>query len=446
LPGGRIAIALQPGLGFHCAMLSVLVRAAVCLALATPAVADLRLLTFTPSDADFPNPERGWWVFAADDFAKAGEEDFAGLAAEGLTVAYGIVRLDDYRETGLPPELLADLDQRFAWSRDHGVKIILRFAYNYPDTAFDYETAKDAPLPIVLQHIDQLAPVIAANADTVLAFQAGFIGAWGEWHTSSNSLDRWEARVTIGEALFRSVPKPIPIQFRYPPDALSWHGDRKPGVHNDCFLSSPTDVGTYSEDPAQRRNERAEVAERSDNTFFSGETCDAEADLARYGCDAVLAEGAAFHLSALGRDYYEAFHQNWRAEGCYAEVALRLGYRLRLVELEIGDTGDLRLRLANDGWARPVQARPLLVTAYAGGQATGQARFAGTLDRIGGGETVEMTAKLPPLVSADRLCLSAPDQSPRLAANPSFAIRFANANGKTGGWDAELAAFCIDLD
>jgi hypothetical protein len=421
-----------------------MLRIACCLIwLASAGAAEV--IRFAPSDANIPNPERGWWLFAADDFASATEEDIAGISAEGVTVAYGIVRLDDYRDGPLPEGIMADLDESFAMARKHGLKIILRFAYNYPGNSFDYETAKDAALPVVLGHIDQLAPMLAANGDTILVMQAGFIGAWGEGHTSSNGLDTPKAKATIRDALDAAVPAAIPLQWRYPPDILPWK-NRRMGFHNDCFLSSSTDVGTYDEDPGLRAKQRAAMATLTDRTYFSGETCDADASAARTDCMSILTEGADFHLSALNRDYYEAFHKAWKAGGCYAEVSNRLGYRLRLVEAEIGADGGLRLKIANDGWARPVQPRSVIVTAYRQTQAIGQTRFLGALSDIGAGESASLKARLPRLAEADRLCFSAPDLSPRLAEDPAYAIRFANADGPGQDWDASQAAFCTDLN
>lgn len=420
------------------------IAALLCL-LAAPALAEPRTILFAPSAADFPNPERGWWVFAADDFAGATEDDLAAVAARGLTVAYGIVRLDEYREAPLPEGFLTDLEGSFALARKHGLKIILRFAYNYPGSSSDYENAKDAPMPVVLGHIDQLAPVIAANADTILAFQSGFIGAWGEGHSSSNQLDTPEAKARIRDALYAAVPESIPLQWRYPPDILSWTGDRRMGFHNDCFLSSPTDVGTYSEDPATRDTQRTAMAALTDSHYFSGETCDADAPAIRTDCASILREGAEFHLSALNRDYYEAFPKAWANEGCYPEVSRQLGYRLRLVDATI--SGDnLTLRIANDGWARLVQPRAVIAMHYLAGEAVGRTVLRGSLDRIGPGDVMDLNGTISGLASADRLCLSAPDESPRLASDPAYAIRFANADVPGQGWEQALAAFCITLD
>ncbi|NJM82312.1 MAG: DUF4874 domain-containing protein [Tabrizicola sp.] len=264
---------------------------------AMPALAETRVVTFAPTDAELANPERGWWLFASDNFAGATEEEIADTAALGVSVAYGIVRLDEYRDTDLPDGFMVDLEDSFALARKHGLKIILRFAYNYPDNSRDYAGAEDAPLPRVLAHIRQLAPLIAANADTIVAMQAGFIGAWGEGHSSSNRLDSAEAKAAIRDALYAALPEGIPLQWRYPPDILGWPAG-KMGFHNDCFLSSATDVGTYDEDDETRAEERKAMADLTDSTYFSGETCDAEPDQIRNSCEAILSEGAEFHLSA----------------------------------------------------------------------------------------------------------------------------------------------------
>ena len=78
------------------------------------------------------------------------------------------------------------LNSIFADIREAGVKAIIRFAYNqgpYPDSEPDASKAQ------ILRHIEQLAPLLQNNADVIAWLEAGFIGAWGEWHTSTNGLD-----------------------------------------------------------------------------------------------------------------------------------------------------------------------------------------------------------------------------------------------------------------
>ncbi|WP_438875234.1 DUF4832 domain-containing protein, partial [Bacillus cereus group sp. Bce033] len=76
--------------------------------------------------------------------------------------------------------------------------------------------------------------------------------------------------------------------MRYPGHLIGWHPQppteaqafdgsavSRLGAHNDCFLASATDVGTYSEDPVQRERERDYVAAVASIAPFGGETCNA---------------------------------------------------------------------------------------------------------------------------------------------------------------------------
>ena len=50
--------------------------------------------------------------------------------------------------------------------------MILRFAYSLAM----YEP--DAPLAVILQHLDQIKPILQEYKDVIAVLQAGFIGSW----------------------------------------------------------------------------------------------------------------------------------------------------------------------------------------------------------------------------------------------------------------------------
>ena len=52
----------------------------------------------------------------------------------------------------------AKLNTGFANLRKQGLKAVVRFAYNYPETESDYLNAQDATLSRVKRHIAQLQP------------------------------------------------------------------------------------------------------------------------------------------------------------------------------------------------------------------------------------------------------------------------------------------------
>jgi hypothetical protein len=49
---------------------------------------------------------------------------------------------------------------------------------------------RDAQLSVILAQLDQLKPLLSAHVDVITAVDAGFIGAWGEWHVSQRDYDQ----------------------------------------------------------------------------------------------------------------------------------------------------------------------------------------------------------------------------------------------------------------
>ncbi len=428
-----------------------------------PALAGAR--DYPASTADIRNPERGFWRFAAKDFAAVTKGELADIRSDGMTLAYGVVRLDDFRSKQLTDKLLKSLDAAFAKTRKAGLKVILRFAYNYPANEHEYKNAKDAPLDVVLKHIAQLKPVLAENADVVAVLQAGFIGAWGEGHTSSNKLTKPANKAKIRDALLKALPDGRMLQWRYPADVIDWSPEppapgtlARIGVHNDCFMSSNTDVGTYASNRKTRERQRAYVSQLSRATFFGGETCAVGSGSERMSCADIRSEGPQFHLSALNRDYNAKFMKTWKQEGCFDEVSRAMGYRLVLKRAEAPDTavtsGTARVtvRIENAGWARLTNPRPFQLVATH--RASGKSFVTTTAADIRDVEPEDAAPRAFAFdwaVPADAptgpydLALALPDAAPSLGDNPRYAVRFANGSGADFGWDADTGRYRLGL-
>jgi len=425
--------------------------------------------TFAATDDDFANPERGMYVWAADDLAAWTQAQADAQFAAGYRLVYAPVRLDAHAGQALPATLLGDLAEGFAKARRAGLKVIPRFLYNYPAGETAYRSAQDAPLERVVGHIGQLKPVLAANADVIAYLQAGFVGAWGEWHTSSNDLTVPASRTRIRDALLGALPPDRFLQLRYPAYLMAWapqparwrdgSAASRIGVHNDCFLASSTDVGTYSEDAALRRRERQYVAALARTAPFGGETCnpaDAVNPTPRTNCDDILREGRQFGLTYLNHSYYRnLFHTRWEAQGCMAQIRRSMGYRFELLRLRhsaaiaSGQSGELALTLRNSGWARAFNPR--------GVQLVLRHRVSGAVLRIAlasidprawlAGHTSQVRARFAvpgatPAGAYDVL-LALPDGAASLAGDVRYSVRPANADdaASSQGWDATLGAF-----
>jgi len=425
--------------------------------------------TFAESKEAFPNPERGFYRAAPGYLEQLDAAFLDGAYRDGYRLIYARINLEPYRNRPLPPAFLDKLEAGFAAARHAGVKLIVRPVYNYPHGETDYHSAQDAPLPLVLHHIEQLKPVLRSNADVIAFVQAGFVGAWGEWHTSSNGLAETGPRTAIKDALLAALPADRFVQFRYPPYIREWMpqlpGADAPrtgmriGFHNDCFMASTTDVGTYSEDARARAAEQDYTDRLGDVAPFGGETCnpaDEGGATPRTACAYILREGARYNLTYLNDGYYRRiFHDNWIAGGCYEEVAGRMGYRLRLLDaahrgrVTPGETFELTVTLRNDGWARPFNPRGvelLLRNPRTGAVTRLPARGVdpfqwtpGTTQHLALGMTVPGD-----IAPGDyELLIALPDPAPRLHDDPRYAIRPANADdpARAQGWDDALGAF-----
>ncbi len=431
--------------------------------LAAPAASFGATTTFTGSEVPFPNPERGFYRAGQGSLDRFDPAFLADAFQDGYRLIYARIDLSPYRDRALPPAFLDRLGAGFAAARVAGVKLIVRAVYNYPHGETDYRGAQDAPLPIVLRHIAQLGPVLRANEDAIAFVQAGFVGAWGEWHSSSNRLAEPAARTKIKDALLRAVPADRFVQFRYPPYVREWMplpvARARIGFHNDCFLASRTDVGTFSEEAGPRAAEQDYIDRIGDVAPFGGETCNPADDPGaqpRTECSDILREGARYNLSYLNADYYRPlFHTSWIAGGCMDEVSARMGYRLRLIGLTHADRAvpggrlALRLTLRNDGWARLYNPRALVILLRDLWTAASVPLPASAVDlttlRPGKTEVVSLNLSMPRRVAPGRYMVSIafPDPSARLADDPRFAIRPANGDDAARGqrWDADAGAF-----
>lgn len=95
-----------------------------------------------------------------------------------------------------------------------GKKTVLRFAY---EKDFMGRSPIGPTAGQILQHLDQLKPILEANKDLILVMQAGLIGAWGEWHSSIHGIENSEeAKKTILEKLLSVVPEEKNVQVRVP--------------------------------------------------------------------------------------------------------------------------------------------------------------------------------------------------------------------------------------
>ncbi len=337
---------------------------------------------FQESISNFCNPERGFHHYTHLESLSAG--DVGNLREQGITLILGKVDAEEFRNaTNLSLTFLNQIRNGFELARANGLKVNFRMTYtNEPDHAWYL----DAPKNNILNHIQQLGPVWEANKDVINLVEAGFIGPWGEWHSSN--LANTEDERDILQQILTYLPSERMVVVREPVhkrniytnsstpggyeslDVLSAFSKSmlaRTGFHNDCFLSSPDDVGTYITPGWSRNAEIAYIGNETLYTPFGGETC-ALSD--ESFCSQAIDEMERLHASYLNMDYDTNVIIRWRSSGCLEEIKRRLGYRFILQksavseEVKPGGILNVRWELTNAGFASPFNERPVRLVLF----------------------------------------------------------------------------------
>ena len=120
--------------------------------------------------------------------------------------------LTEFADRPVSDEKLSLLQESFDNLRRRGLKAVLRFAYER-----DMGLKEGPTLDWILRHIDQLQPLLRRNVDVIYVLQAGFIGAWGEWHSAARiAQDDYVARAAIIKRLLEALPEERMLQVRVP--------------------------------------------------------------------------------------------------------------------------------------------------------------------------------------------------------------------------------------
>jgi hypothetical protein len=462
----------------------------------TPPTTDTVL--YKESDKDFPNPERGFYRVAetyANNYEPLDVDQMKAWrtlqqADDGnykvySTLVFRNIVLEGYANKNLSQDLLNNIDNDFKAARDAGMKLIIRFCYtvtansgNCPE-GFICPKYGDAPKNMVLSQIAQLKPLLQDNADVIACLQMGFIGTWGENYYSDHFGDpssngkgqlvdkNWGDKNEILKALLGALPQSRMIQVRTPQmkqryvygvnaltssppltDAEAFTGTdaARIGFHNDCFLSSPNDYGTYddygnSSSPRTDAYSILHVYAAADGkyTVVGGETCD-DTYSPENNCEnsgKAQTEMQHMHYSFLNCAYNNDVNNDWQDGGCMDAIKKDLGYRFVLqsavfpkTPIKAGMQLSFILNIKNAGYASPYNERPLQVIMR---NKHTKAEIVFAVDEdvrkwytgLHGVTVKFITDKNMPGGEYEVL-LNLPDAAASLAVNPAYSLRLAN--------------------
>lgn len=435
---------------------------------------------FTETDEIFVNPERGLYsqsYFLSSDLSSHANATVINNLRDSkykMSLYLHSYYLTDYMECDIPQEFLDRLEYNMNALREGGGKVVLRFSYK------SSMEIKDKPWNAtpewIHRHIDQIAPYLQKHSDVILCVQCGLLGSWGEWYYTDNGYKQnptkdsdYEMRWEVLEHMLRVVPEDRQVALRTPmfkrrylkmrgdttssplTEAEAYQNTYKARIcaHNDCFVSSSSDVGTYNS-----QADRDFWAEDSKYTLMGGETC--EKCPYSNGTNA-LKEMKTFHWTYLNRDYRESVTGMWRNDGTMDSMMTRLGYRLALEKViltpkpKTENKFEVYCVLNNRGFAAPMNKRDLelvLVNTTTGKKYV----FPQTEDpRYWLPEKKHkftLTCVLKDVTPGEyKLYLNLPDPYASLHNDPRYSIRLANENmwEETTGYNYLTTVIVDDL-
>lgn len=408
-------------------------------------------VSYTASDEIIVNPERGFYKATSCEMGVSGALNVStvkGYRDAGYSLIFRYFYLKNFRDKPLTDEALQAFDNDMAVMREAGVKCVLRFAYT------SLETEPDAPLSIIETHLDQLKPYIAKNADVIAVWQAGFIGSWGEWYYTTNNLNNPTARAAVLDKLLEVLPENRVVQVRTPQykqeylkrtealkpaEAYTQMKAARIGHHNDCFMASETDYGTYQNVTEDKKY----LSQEGLYLPMGGETCP-PSGISPADCTKAQEEMRNLRWSYLNSDYYKGVNDRWIAQGCMDNIKREMGYRFVLTSGEYttnvtpGHLIKVVLRLKNVGYTAPFNPRAIELVMRNVSDSTS---YVLPLDvdprkwKPKAENTIEVEAGLPadmPVGDYD-IYLNMPDPMESLRDRPEYSIQLANKDV----WEAE---------
>ena len=379
--------------------------------------------TYSQSENDVPNPERGFYkqidyVFEGGDIPSVGQSDITSY--EGSLIMPHFI-LKDYRYTDNLSNAIPRIEDILAAIRSAGKKAIVRFSYTQSEGSYPLE----APRSRLLGHIQQLGTVFSNYTDVIYLVQCGFIGAWGEWYfttyycDSNDSewpdysyydpsrgesvkwyvYDEWwhttqvidfQNRRAVIQAVLSAVPSSRQVALRKPAfkrmylDAQhfeSWtqlnrvstgSSNSRLSFHNDTYMIDDEDqMGTFdtSFDTDMWLQQSAYLA-------VGGETATINSSMDRYQdyidyrnglrVGDVVNNIQQYHISYMHYHPSSYMYQWWENKGWLPAIKKAMGYRLWLSNFRItgsslsnGQTVHVTLTLNNSGSAPVINDRPM---------------------------------------------------------------------------------------
>ena len=325
----------------------------------------LKKARLSESIEELKNPGRGWYqihTFSAEkDFSR---EELRWCLGDGNTLALAFIDIGAYRERALDKTCLSNIDDILDCFEQYGRDVILRIAYDREGRA---EEREPYSLSQVVEHLEQLGPVLSRHAEHIFVYQGLLVGSWGEMHSSrfitENRLERLADVLGryLGGRTFLAVRRPVYWRMLHPDGNLDSY--IKMGLFDDGIFGSDTHLGTFGRETAAEAG-WGRAWRMEEELDFEEKLC----VTAPQGGEALYEEGQAEKRSLAGtverlkkmrisylncvydRRILELWqHMTWEEKGPWNGVngfdyiGRHLGYRFCVRSAKMTDTGGKRI-------------------------------------------------------------------------------------------------------
>lgn len=330
---------------------------------------------FTPPDkSDYiRNPDCGFYQPISFSLKSDGIKYSLKGYLERNNLLHLRMNLASFKESEITTESLNDLEKLLSELRQNSVNAIIRFAYD----GFNGNKDVEAPMNLILRHIEQIGSVINNFSDVLTAVEVGMIGPWGEMHSSAIATkDNFNALI---KAWLRNTDNTTPVLARRPIMIADYLGinvkelenriaikntdEYRLGVFNDGYLGSSSDLGTY----VNRDIEIKWLSNQASHTPFGGEVTIPGSEYNKINFAAK--EMFLTHTSYLNELWNDKVIAEWKntvydenagndkkyyGKTAYEYIRDHMGYRFTISDIALPINPDknvkIKFKITNDGF------------------------------------------------------------------------------------------------
>ncbi len=307
---------------------------------------------FTETTEVLNNPERGWYhIYPFFVEQKPDLESVSWGLHASETLVLVIINIGAYREQKLDATAMEHIREILTFFKKRSYDMILRITYDHEGNALEREPFF---FKVVMEHLEQLTPVLKEFADSIFVYQGMLIGNWGEMHTS-RFLGPDKLRQMWG-ILNNDLSKKTFLAVRRPANWRVLHPDScgretlkydTTGLFDDAIFGSENHLGTFGTQTKENagwdglwcREEELEfenqLCKRVPN---GGEAVCGENYADSFSTSATVEVLRKMHITYLNQAYDERILNiwkqriweeagTWKGASLYDYIGAHLGYR-----------------------------------------------------------------------------------------------------------------------